>query len=139
MVYRQILCLCALCWVCLFPSQAFSQDKKGPAETLTLVEAVMCESVREFVPVNQGVVFSSGIGRVHCYSSFDPVPNRTAIYHNWFHRDQLSSKQRLVLNPPRWSTFSTMQLREGDRGPWRVEVTDGNGHLLKVLRFSITD
>lgn len=99
----------------------------------------MCESVREFVPVNQGVVFSSGIGRVHCYSSFDPVPNRTAIYHNWFHRDQLSSKQRLVLNPPRWSTFSTMQLREGDRGPWRVEVTDGNGHLLKVLRFSITD
>ncbi|MBN1105268.1 MAG: DUF2914 domain-containing protein [Deltaproteobacteria bacterium] len=99
----------------------------------------MCESVKDYAPLNQGIVFSAGIGKVICYNVFDPVPQKTVIYHNWVDKDQLSSKQRLTLHPPRWSTFSSIQLREGDRGPWRVEVMDGMGRILSVLRFSIVD
>ena len=31
------------------------------------------------------------------------------------------------------------QLREADRGTWRVEITDKEGNIFKILRFSITD
>jgi hypothetical protein len=45
----------------------------------------------------------------------------------------------LTLKPPRWSTFSSIQLREADKGPWRVEIVDEKDRLHKTLRFSITD
>jgi hypothetical protein len=53
--------------------------------------------------------------------------------------DKLSTKKKLVLKPPRWSTFSSIQLREADKGPWRVEITDDDENILRILRFSIVD
>jgi hypothetical protein len=95
--------------------------------------------VKDYAPLNPGVVFPTSIGKVVCFTSFDPVPQKAVVYHNWFHRDELSNKQRLTLQTPRWSSFSSIQLRESDKGPWRVEITDSTGRLLRVLRFSITD
>jgi hypothetical protein len=104
-----------------------------------LIDAAMGEGIKDGALQNQAVVFSVMLGRVICHSSFDPVPQRTFIYHNWYFRDRLSTKIRLVLMPPRWSTYSYIQLREADKGPWRVEITTEDGRILKVLRFSITD
>jgi hypothetical protein len=127
----------------LLSSYTLSQDE-GPsvpssAGRAILVRAAMCEDIQEFTPKNQSIVFSISIGRVSCFTSFDPVPRRTSIYHNWFFRDKLSKRIKLSLQPPRWSTFSSFQLREADQGPWRVEITDQDGRILRLLRFSITD
>ncbi len=112
---------------------------EGTGRELTLSEAAMGEGIREGALQNQAIAFSVSLGRVICYSAFDPVPQRTFIYHNWYYRDRLSTKTRLVLMPPRWNTYSYIQLREADKGPWRVEITTEDGRLLRVLRFSITD
>jgi hypothetical protein len=123
---------------------AWTQEKQSPspapsAERLILVQATMCASLKEGNPCNPGAVFPVNQGKVLCFSSFDPVPRKTIIYHSWFHRDVLITRQKLTLNPPRWSSYSTIQLREADKGPWRVEITDQDARLLEVLRFSITD
>ncbi|MBI5592802.1 MAG: DUF2914 domain-containing protein [Deltaproteobacteria bacterium] len=119
-------------------------DKNGlcgdfAADKLTLSSAVMSEDVQDHQPLNEGVVFSIGIGRVFCYTRFDVVPEKTYITHNWYNRDNLSTKIKLPLQPPRWTTYSAIQLRESDKGPWRVEVTDSGGRILQVLRFSVTE
>jgi hypothetical protein len=119
--------------------QSIAADTVGTGPEVTLVEAAMGEGIREGALQNQAVAFSVSLGRVICYSAFDPVPLRSFIYHNWYYRDRLSTKTRLVLMPPRWNTYSYIQLREADKGPWRVEITTEDGRLLKVLRFSITD
>ncbi len=106
---------------------------------LTLDHAGMCEEVKDKTPINQAVVFSIKIGKVSCFSVFDPVPEKTFIYHKWFHKDAPSTNKRLTLQPPRWATYSSIQLRETDKGPWRVEISDRHGNLLYILRFSITD
>jgi hypothetical protein len=106
---------------------------------LKLIKAVMGEKVENLVPVKSAVAFSVGIGQVYCYTSFDPVPQPTVIYHRWFHREDLSTQTRLRLYPPKWATYSVIQLRETDKGPWRVEITDHSGRVLDILRFSITD
>jgi len=108
-------------------------------EKLTLTQAFMCEKVENNTPLNQAVVFSVSSGQVCCFTSFDPVPQPTLIYHRWYHRDELSTQIRLRLYPPLWSTYSQIQLRETDKGPWRVEISDQNGKVFDVLRFSITD
>jgi Protein of unknown function (DUF2914) len=133
-----------LCSNLFFAQVSFAQNPRQPEsgavqKKLTLDRAVMCEGITDFAPQNPAVVFSIKIGKVFCYTSFDPVPEKTFIYHKWFHRDSPSTNKRLTLQPPRWATYSTIQLRETDKGPWRIEISDQNGKLLSILRFSITD
>jgi hypothetical protein len=109
------------------------------AEKPILISAVMCEDVQDRQPISEGVVFSIGMGRVVCHTVFDPVPEKTFITHNWYNRDNLSTKIKLQLLPPRWTTYSAIQLRESDKGPWRVEITDSEDRVLQILRFSVTE
>jgi hypothetical protein len=110
-----------------------------PFEPPVLVRAEMCEAIERFLPVNQAVVFSISLGRVYCFTAFDPVHEETVIYHRWYRQDRLISNARLVLNPPKWGSFSSIQLRSADKGPWRVEIVDNLENLIKTLRFSISD
>ena len=110
-----------------------------PASVLTLDQAVMCEDIKDFLPYHQAVVFSLEIGKVFCFSSFKVVPEKTFIYHDWYRQDRLITTKRLMLQPPDWSTYSSIQLREADKGPWRVVLRDQNNQIIQVVRFSITD
>ena len=112
---------------------------EGSRQEVMLAHATICEKVENLSPVRPSVVFSTSVGQVSCFTSFDPVPQPTLVYHRWYHRDELSTQTRLRLYPPRWATYSVIQLRETDKGPWRVEISDQNGRVFDVLRFSITD
>jgi len=131
-------------WFCLtagllaIPLTLWSQEPSLTARP-TLQKAVMCESIEEYAPVNPAVVFSIQLGRISCYTEFDPVPEKTFIHHKWYRRDSLVTVKRLTINPPRWSSFTSVQLRDSDKGPWRVEITDANDKLMRTLRFSIAD
>jgi hypothetical protein len=118
-------------------------DSSGGSETgaatIALVQAVMCEDMQDQLPQNPTSVFSIERRKAVCFTVFDPVSQKTDIYHHWFHRDRSSAKIKLTLKPPRWSTYSSIQFREEDIGPWRVEISDAQGKILQVLRFSITE
>ena len=122
-----------------FPLYFLNNVSAANADQLKLFEAVMCEEIYSNAPRNPTSVFSASKEKAVSFSVFDPVPQKTVIYHNWYHRDVPSAKIRLQLMPPRWSTFSSIQLRKTDIGPWRVEITDDKGHVFGVLRFSVTD
>jgi hypothetical protein len=128
----------------LFTASANSQSNdtgstKESGNKIALVKAIMCEDLNELVPQNPTTVFSIERRKAICFTTFDPVPEKTVIYHHWFHRDQSSAKIKLTLKPPRWSTYSSIQFRAEDIGPWRVEIKNSQGHIFHVIRFSITD
>ena len=143
--FKYIIVLFVMLCVDLFSSHwSFSQNIQNSKSSavqnkLTLDRVVMCEEIKDLTPQNPAVVFSIKIGKVSCFTSFDPVPEKTFIYHKWFHRDDPSTKKRLTLQPPRWGTYSSIHLRETDNSPTRVEMSDQEGNLLRILRFSITD
>ena len=142
MRYRLLLIigvLLAIQILLLLPSDNLTKISNANAQELTLSQALMCEEVSNNAPINPTVVFSASREKAICYSAFDPVPEKTAIFDNWFHRDVPSAKIQLILNPPRWSTYSSIQLRKTDIGPWRVEITDEKGKVFAVLRFSVTE
>jgi len=121
------------------PGNMWAQNAPTSPIEPTLTRAVMCETIEKFQPVNQAVVFSIDLDRLSCFTEFNPVPEQTVIYHQWYHRGRLISIQQLTINPPRWSSFTSMQLRKTDKGPWQVDITDKNGKIFQTLRFSITD
>lgn len=118
-----------------FPLSAGSQSD-NPVE---LVEAVLCEDIKDGVPQNVTSVFSIERRTAICFTSFDPVHQKSVIYHHWYHRDVPSARIKLTLKPPRWASYSSIQLRAEDIGPWRVEITDDQGNIYDVLRFSVTE
>jgi hypothetical protein len=142
MRYRLYFIFGAIVAIQLFLSlPAYSQENESAANAtqLKLFQALMCEEIFANAPRNPTIVFSVTQRKAVCFSSFDPVPENSVIYHNWYHRDVPSAKIRLILKAPRWATFSSIQLRRTDIGPWRVEITDDKGNVLGVLRFSVTD
>ncbi len=116
-----------------------SESVETPFGASVLAEASMCEKVEKLDPVNRGVVFSVKRDRLFCLTTFNPVTQKTYVYHTWFRRNELIKIKRLPLYPPRWTNFSSIQLRQADKGPWSVEINDREGHLLKTLRFSVTE
>jgi hypothetical protein len=106
---------------------------------LVLGESTVCENVQNGIPEQAAVAFSVGLKRVYCYTAFNTVAEKTFAYHNWYLRDNLKASVKLTLRPPRWSTYSSIQLHDSDKGPWRVEITDEEGNILKTLRFSVID
>ena len=117
-------------------NNASSNNKSGKS---VLIEATMCEEIKDGLPLNQAVLFSIEKGKVLCFSTFDAIPGPTTIFHKWYFRDKLIYKIKLSLKPPRWSTYSSIKLRDTDRGPWRVEIIDQQNHLYQTMRFSIAD
>jgi hypothetical protein len=142
MRYRLLLIIGVLLAIQIFlllPSDNLTKISNANAQELTLSQALMCEEVSNNAPINPTVVFSASREKAICYASFDPVPEKTVIFHNWYHRDVPSARIQLTLNPPSWSTYSSIQLRKTDIGPWRVEITDEKGKVFAVLRFSVTE
>jgi len=136
---KKIFYLLFVALVLFVPATVWTEERNVSVEGPTLKRAVMCESIQKFSPVNEAVVFSLELGRVYCFTEFDPVPMQSVIHHKWYRRGRLVTVKQLTLNPPRWSSFSTIQLREQDKGPWQVEIIGDNDKLLRTLRFSITD
>lgn len=142
--WRLIFFLTTAVFGILISDGSFAQPKKatspsGYSMELKMVRSVMCEDVKDNKPLNEGLIFSSDTGKISCYTEFDPVPERTVIYHNWYFKDNLSTRRKLVLYPPRWSAFSQVQVRETEKGPWRVDIIDEDGRTLQTLRFSVTE
>ena len=106
---------------------------------ITLQTALIAEDVRDHQPVRPAVVMPVSVGKVVCFTSFGSVREQTTVYHAWYFRDRLITKRKFMVEPPRWSTYSAIQLRENDKGPWRVDILDQNNRCLTTLRFSITD
>jgi hypothetical protein len=118
---------------------ALESGQAQVADQPNLSNAVICETLDAFKPLNTGAVFAVRMGSVMCFTAFDYVPEETSIFHDWIRRDKLVFRKKLILKTPRWSSVSSIQLREADKGPWRVDVRDADGRLLHTLRFSITD
>ena len=135
---RMAACL-ALVILLACSAVAMAQKDNEDEKKLTITQAVMCEDIRGYEPFNKATVFSIAMGKVYCYTAFNPVPRDMFIYHSWYRRDRLITTRRLSLKTPAWSVFSTIQLRQADKGPWRVEIKDHNGGIIKIIRFSITD
>ncbi len=134
-VYFRLICIFFVLLVVIGSfSYGFAQNTR-----LIIEQAVVCESIRDFQPLNPGINFSIENGSITCFTRFDAISNDTFIEHRWYRKDKLVTEQKLALKAPRWSTYSRIQLREFDKGPWRVEIVDSNDQVLTTIRFSVTE
>jgi hypothetical protein len=128
----------------MFCLPCFTEEKPAVVKVPppVLKKAVLCEKIIHDKPVYEGVVFSADIQKLFCFTHFEPVYGKSDIFHKYYFKDEFISKTRLSikqLKQPSFATYSMIQLRESDIGPWRVEITDAEDNVLTTIRFSITD
>jgi hypothetical protein len=133
------LVFAVLLWAVPCCPPAIAEKNSSEKSGIVLTRAVMCESLKGYEPENTAVVFSIDVGKISCFTSFDRIGATTAALHKWYRRDELVTTKRLTLKPPSWSTYSSIQLREADKGPWHVEIYDDDNNLLDILQFSVTE
>jgi len=95
-----------------------------------------CGTIDSGRPVGRSVVFPSAQGTLYCYSDFVHVAAAEQITHRWFYRDREVAQFKLTIQPPRWSSYSSLKLPAGSAGPWRVDVTGPDGIHYGTARFS---
>lgn len=134
-----LLLFCGMAMGARGPAHATEAPPEPGNATLRLVRAVMCESIDGYEPKYIAVAFSINAGRISCYTLFDDVADTTVVDHKWYRQDELVTTKRLTIKPPKWATYSSIQLREEDKGPWRVEIWNAQSRLIKTLRFSVID
>jgi len=120
------------------PAPAAEQPEAESART-QVGDVFVCDSIVSGKPQGRSVVFSAAQGTLFCYSDFVLVAAPEQITHVWFFRDREISRFRLTIQPPRWSSYSSLKIPPGSKGPWRVDVLGENGELYGVARFSILD
>ncbi len=140
---RLFLQVASIFWLSavLLPT-GFAQEfvgEEASSDGVVLTRAVMCEGIVDYGPNNTAAVFSVNVGKISCFTAFEGIKSATFAVHKWYRHDELVTTKKLTLKPPRWATYSSIQLREADKGPWRVEVLDVNDKLLKTIRFSVTE
>jgi len=128
----------------IFGGLTYGEQKNAPtfvksSSNLTIVRSQMCESVNNHEPVNPTVALSVDKEKAFCFTVIENIEKSSYVYHNWIRQDKTVTRVKLLIKPPRWSTFSSIALRDIDKGPWRVEVTDMEGNTIKTLRFSVVD
>jgi hypothetical protein len=104
-----------------------------------LKKAVLCEKITKNKPVYEGVVFSLNIEKLYCFTDFEHVYGESIIFHKYYFNDKLIKKFPLSIRPPNFATYSRLELRESEKGPFRVDITDAEDNVLTTIRFSITD
>jgi hypothetical protein len=112
---------------------------ESAAVGLKLEKAAMCEAIKDFQPVNPGIAFSVATGTLICYTRFSGISEDTRVLHRWYRGDALATTRTMMLRAPQWAIYSSIQLRESDRGPWRVDIVDADNRVIDVLRFSVTE
>jgi hypothetical protein len=108
MKFRLYIIFCTIIsiqFLLLLPTDPLTNLKAANAAQLELFQALMCEEILANAPRNPTIVFSITQKKAVCYSSFDPVPQKSVIYHNWFRqRLAVSSCAKPTLAPGGWKS-----------------------------------
>lgn len=124
-------------WPLAYDVRPAQQEDGNPY--FRLIQVFLCEAVMEGAPSGQAVAFSVSRGTACCYTLFDEIKEDTFVYHRWLFRDKPASNFKLSVKQPRWATFSSIQFRDDDKGPWKVEIRDASSRLIRTVRFSVVD
>ena len=106
---------------------------------IKLMKAVMCETIEKNKPRATGTSFKKDLGRIYCFSLFNNyTEKRAAIYHTWYHSDQLKAKVRILIPIGlKQSAVSHRDLDTAEPGVWRVDIVTSDLKVLDSIIFEV--
>ncbi|HYR31440.1 MAG TPA: DUF2914 domain-containing protein [Gemmatimonadales bacterium] len=126
-------------------AQDSTQPKPAPtrppaaatAASLTVVQAVLTDSVVNRMPADSGTAYPATVGSLVCFTKVSGATAGTTIHHVWFHGDTQVGDVELHVDGSPWRTWSRKTIPADWTGAWHVEVRDAAGTVLKRIDFTV--
>ncbi|MDO8445051.1 MAG: DUF2914 domain-containing protein [Deltaproteobacteria bacterium] len=102
----------------------------------TVEVATVATSVENLIPVGVSEKFSSSVGRLYCYSKILGGAGQN-IKHLWYINGKKLGEATLSIKAGSYRTYSLVTILPGTKGIGRIDITTGDGKLLKSVEFLI--
>lgn len=106
------------------------------AGELTVEVAAVATSVENLIPVGVSEKFSSSVGKLYCYSKIIGGEGQN-IKHLWYINGKKLGEATLSIKAGSYRTYSLVNILPGTKGIGRIDITTGDGKLLKSVEFLI--
>ena len=116
-----------------------ASEPKSYVEKLVIIQAMACKKVKNNQPLYPGRRFPTDIGRVYCHTLLDNNSEKHSdIYHIWYMNGNLKAKVRIrVRDGKEIPAFSHREIKNTDKGTWKVEITDRDKKILDTVIFEV--
>ena len=137
-VVLAILISGALVGMLSFPAAGQEKPKaEAAAKEMSLARAVVGTGVENMEPVGAGETFPASTEKVFCFVEANNIPKDMELSFAWFRGDKEVRKINVPLKAgPKWRTWTNKNLG-GQKGDWKVEIKDGEGKVLKEVKFKV--
>ena len=115
------------------------KDTARPLERMVVLSSLACKKVKNNQPLYPGKRFPTDVGRVYCHSLLDNNSGKhNDIYHIWYMNGNLKAKVRIrVRDGKEIPAFSDREIKNNDKGIWKVEITDSDKKILDTVIFEV--
>ncbi len=109
------------------------------AETLKITEMAVTTKIVRGNPIDAVRRISSTSGKaLYCFTRLvNPGGGETTVKHIWYKDEKPVGEQVLKVKGEKWRTWSKRLIDHESVGEWRVDALDGEGKLLKSVKFRI--
>lgn len=130
----------AFLWLCSFSGFANESNQHQQIDDRFIERAVLTTSVENREPVDD-----IGDQYTHSGEAFDRLAFFThvvnhdarAIYHRWYHNDELDAEINLAIGSNSWRTYSSRQIGRMATGDWTIRVVNDRDEELVVHHFVV--
>ncbi|HRZ87180.1 MAG TPA: DUF2914 domain-containing protein [bacterium] len=116
---------------------AVPQMVAAPAIQVKVERAVICESVVDRVPQGAADAFYDDVKKLCCFTSVAGALRPMTVEHVWSYKGEEIARVPLKVYSSRWRTHSSVRIRPGQTGEWKVLVTDSTGGTMAETVFEI--
>ncbi|MGE5190616.1 MAG: DUF2914 domain-containing protein [Gemmatimonadota bacterium] len=104
---------------------------------MTVDEAVVCTSVADRRPEGVATSFPADVGTVFAFTKVVGGGEGSSVTHRWIRGDRTVAEVRLDVKGSPWRVWSSKKIAPAWSGPWKVEVLDDAGGVLKTVEFAV--
>lgn len=88
---------------------------------IVISRAVICKDIQNREPVDVGISFAADAEKIYFFTEIKSTESGQ-IKHIWYYKNEKVSETTLDYRPPRFRTWSTLQIKPVQKGEWNVEV-----------------
>ena len=102
----------------------------------TVEVAAVATSVENLTPIGVSENFPPGVGKLYCYSKITGGEGQS-IVHAWYLNEKKFNETTLPIKARSYRTYSYATIYPGVKGKGRVDITTGDGKIIKSVEFLI--
>lgn len=124
---------------CLLLVIAFGGQAKAAGTGIKITEMAVTTKIVRGNPIDSVRRISwRSVPSLFCFTrTVSRDGGEQSITHVWYRDEVKVAEYKLPVRGERWRTYSKKSVDRGSPGEWRVDALDGDGNLLKSVKFKV--